>query len=85
MSAEYPAGREYQANSPKLDGKGGEGVLYIGELGADLEMELLDPEYIAVEDLIERGDDGLSSTPIMSNHSGLWIDRCSRWSPPRFH
>ena len=56
MSAEYPAGREYQANSPKLDGKGGERVLYIGELGADLEMELLDPEYLAVEDLIECGD-----------------------------
>ena len=57
MSAAYHAGREHQENSPKLDGKGGEGVLYIGELEADLEMELLDPEYIAVEDLIERGDD----------------------------
>ena len=56
-SAEYLADREHQASPPKLDGKGGEGVLYIGELGVDLEMKLLDPEYIAVEELIERGDD----------------------------
>ena len=32
-------------------------MLYIGELEVDLEMELLDLEYIVVEDLIERGDD----------------------------
>ena len=32
-------------------------MLYIGELGVDLEMNLLDPEYIAVEDLIECGGD----------------------------
>ena len=45
-------------------------MLYISEPETDLEMELLDPEYIAVEDLIERGMIGLSSTTIMSNHSG---------------
>ena len=56
--------------------KVGKGVLYIGELGADLEMELLGPEYIAVEDLIERGDD---LTTIMSNHSGSRTDMCSHW------
>ena len=51
-------------------------------LEADPEMELLDLEYIVVEDLIERGDDGRSSTTIMSNHSGLWADLCT---PPWFH
>ena len=37
-------------------------------------MELLDPEYIVVEDLIECGTIGLSSMAIMSNHSGLCAD-----------